>query len=75
MEAVTTDIGMQERVRLVNGRFAIESAPRCGTTVRVRMALPQRPPADGGGPATTISEPNGSTTHTSHEHNQCAARR
>jgi signal transduction histidine kinase len=33
-------LGMQERVRLVNGRFAIESAPRRGTTVRVEIPLP-----------------------------------
>jgi signal transduction histidine kinase len=30
-------LGMQERVRLVNGRFEIESAPRRGTTVRVEI--------------------------------------
>jgi PAS domain S-box-containing protein len=30
-------LGMQERVRLVNGRFAIESAARRGTTVRVEI--------------------------------------
>ncbi|HEU0038189.1 MAG TPA: ATP-binding protein, partial [Verrucomicrobiae bacterium] len=30
-------LGMQERVRLVNGRFAIESAPGRGTTVRVEI--------------------------------------
>jgi signal transduction histidine kinase len=32
-------LGMQERVRLVNGQFAIESAPRRGTTVRVQIPL------------------------------------
>jgi PAS domain S-box-containing protein len=32
-------LGMQERVRLVNGQFAIESAPRRGTTVRVEIPL------------------------------------
>jgi PAS domain S-box-containing protein len=30
-------IGMQERVRLVNGTFSIESLPGKGTTVRVRL--------------------------------------
>jgi two-component system sensor histidine kinase DegS len=30
-------LGMQERVRLVNGRFAIKSAPGKGTTVRVEI--------------------------------------
>ena len=30
-------LGMQERVRLVNGRFAINSAPGKGTTVRVEI--------------------------------------
>ncbi|MDE3085007.1 MAG: sensor histidine kinase, partial [Verrucomicrobiota bacterium] len=32
-------LGMQERVRLVNGEFAIESAPNCGTTVRITIPL------------------------------------
>jgi PAS domain S-box-containing protein len=32
-------LGMQERVRLVNGEFAIESVPRRGTTVRVQIPL------------------------------------
>jgi PAS domain S-box-containing protein len=30
-------LGMQERVRLVNGEFAIESTPQRGTTVRVQI--------------------------------------
>ncbi len=33
-------LGMQERVRLVNGEFAIESVPNRGTTVRVNLPLP-----------------------------------
>jgi PAS domain S-box-containing protein len=33
-------LGMQERVRLVNGQFAIESTPKRGTTVRVQIPLP-----------------------------------
>ena len=33
-------LGMQERVRLVNGQFAIESIPKRGTTVRVEIPLP-----------------------------------
>ncbi len=32
-------LGMQERVRLVNGQFAIESVPNRGTTVRVQIPL------------------------------------
>lgn len=32
-------LGMQERVRLVNGQFAIESVPKRGTTVRVEIPL------------------------------------
>lgn len=32
-------IGMQERVRLVNGTFSIESIPGRGTTVRVQMPV------------------------------------
>ena len=31
---------MRERVRLVNGTIAIDSNPRCGTTIRVRVPLP-----------------------------------
>jgi signal transduction histidine kinase len=30
-------VGMQERVRLVGGRFAISSGPRLGTRVEVRV--------------------------------------
>ena len=42
-------LGMQERVRLVNGEFAIESVPKRGTTVRVQIPIPSaarnsRPP-------------------------------
>ena len=33
-------LAMQERVRLVNGEFAIESIPKRGTTVRVEIPLP-----------------------------------
>lgn len=36
-------LGMQERVRLVNGQFAIESVPKRGTTVRVEIPLPREP--------------------------------
>lgn len=32
-------LGMQERVRLVNGQFTIESVPRRGTTIRVQIPL------------------------------------
>ena len=32
-------LGMQERVRLINGEFAIESRPGHGTTVRVQILL------------------------------------
>jgi PAS domain S-box-containing protein len=35
-------LGMQERVRLVNGEFAIESTPRRGTTVRVQIPFSSR---------------------------------
>jgi signal transduction histidine kinase len=44
-------LGMQERVRLVNGQFAIESVPKRGTTVRVQIPLP---PAD---PKNSAREP------------------
>ncbi|MDO8543311.1 MAG: PAS domain S-box protein [Opitutaceae bacterium] len=40
-------LGMQERVRLVNGEFAIESVPKRGTTVRVQIPLPARSSANG----------------------------
>jgi PAS domain S-box-containing protein len=36
-------LGMQERVRLVNGEFAIESEPGRGTTVRVDIPFTGRP--------------------------------
>lgn len=36
-------LGMQERVRLVNGQFAIEATPRRGTTVRVQIPVSSRP--------------------------------
>jgi PAS domain S-box-containing protein len=39
-------LGMQERVRLVNGEFAIESIPKRGTTVRVQIPISSEPPAD-----------------------------
>jgi signal transduction histidine kinase len=39
-------LGMQERVRLVNGEFAIESAPRRGTTVRVQIPFSLRPQSE-----------------------------
>jgi signal transduction histidine kinase len=38
---------MRERVRLVNGLFVLESAPNCGTTLRVEIPNGQaHPPAD-----------------------------
>jgi signal transduction histidine kinase len=33
-------IGMQERVRLVNGDLVIESRPDAGTSIRARVPLP-----------------------------------
>jgi signal transduction histidine kinase len=36
-------VGMQERVRLVNGRFSIESASGEGTRIHVRLPLDPRP--------------------------------
>ncbi len=36
-------LGMQERVRLVHGEFAVESTPRRGTTVRVQIPFSPRP--------------------------------
>lgn len=42
-------LGMQERVRLVNGEFAIESVPKRGTTVRVQIPLPAENAARRGG--------------------------
>jgi PAS domain S-box-containing protein len=65
-------IGMQERVRLVNGQFAIESSSRRGTTVRVKIPVsPILPSRRGVSPASS-TENTGSQTHTSHEQNQCA---
>jgi PAS domain S-box-containing protein len=39
-------LGMEERVRLVNGQFAVESVPKRGTTVRVQIPLPNSSPLD-----------------------------
>ncbi len=33
-------LGMQERVELIGGRFAVESTPGMGTTVRIQFELP-----------------------------------
>lgn len=66
-------VGMQERVRLVNGRFAVDSAPRRGTTVRVHIPLSPPPSSGGGSPSVPTTEPTGSTYHIPHEQNQCAA--
>jgi PAS domain S-box-containing protein len=38
-------LGMQERVSLVGGEFAVESCPRGGTEVRARFAVPDKAPA------------------------------
>jgi len=66
-------IGMQERVRLVNGQFAIDSAPRRGTTVPVQIPLSPELSMGRGTPSVPITESNGSPYHTSNEQNQCAA--
>jgi PAS domain S-box-containing protein len=36
-------INMRERVRLVNGTIAIESKPKCGTSIHVRVPLDSEP--------------------------------
>jgi hypothetical protein len=64
---------MQERVRLVNGRFSIDSAPRRGTTVRVQIPISPESPTSRGDSSVTQTEPRGSTYHTSNEQDQCAA--
>jgi PAS domain S-box-containing protein len=66
-------IGMQERVRLVNGQFTVDSAPRRGTTIRVRLPLSPELPTGRGTPSLPTTEPTGSTYHTTHEQNQCAS--
>jgi signal transduction histidine kinase len=38
-------IGMQERVRLVNGDLVIESRPDAGTSIRARVPLPGSDPS------------------------------
>lgn len=49
-------LGMQERVRLVNGEFAIESVPKRGTTVRVQIPLsPERAESGASEPVTAVS--------------------
>ncbi|HVU33643.1 MAG TPA: PAS domain S-box protein [Opitutaceae bacterium] len=67
-------LGMQERVRLVNGHFTLESAPRRGTTVRVLIPFPPKLPMGRGTPSHPTTEPRGSSYHTSHEQDQCVAR-
>lgn len=64
-------IGMQERVRLVDGQFTIDSPPRRGTTVRVQIPLSSKHPM---GRRTTLSTPGPAEPphHTSHEQNQSA---
>lgn len=66
-------MGMQERVRLVDGQFSIESMPKRGTTVRVRIPLSPELPMGGGSPSHLTTDTNRLTHHTSHEQNQCAA--
>lgn len=63
-------IGMQERVRLVNGQFTIDSTPRRGTTVRV--IIPFRTTQSTGPGTPSLTESERLTYHTSHEQNQCA---
>lgn len=52
-------LGMEERVRLVNGRFNIESRPSAGTIVRVEIPLDPTSPhaAEAGGGASPDSSP------------------
>jgi signal transduction histidine kinase len=45
-------LGMQERVRLINGEFAIESQPGKGTTVRIQIPLRPARKRPGKGPGT-----------------------
>ena len=65
-------IGMQERVRLVNGCFTIESTPRRGTTVRVQIPVSPIVPVRRDASSVSLTENSGSQNHTSHEQNQCA---
>lgn len=66
-------LGMQERVRLVNGQFAIESAPKRGTAVRVEIPVSSA----GRLPARTDHTPNLRIElnhhRNSHEQNQSAS--
>lgn len=52
-------LGMEERVRLVNGRFNIESRPSAGTIVRVEIPLDATSPhtTEAGGRASSDSSP------------------
>ncbi len=68
-------IGMQERLRLVNGQFTIESTARRGTTVRVQIPLLPTLPGRREASPVPITEPNGSNPRISHEQNQCTTRR
>jgi signal transduction histidine kinase len=71
-------LGMQERVRHVNGSLAIESAPGCGTRLCVRipfdltLSRPVRPGSAGAG--RTLAVASTCADRTPHEENLCAAR-
>lgn len=64
-------IGMQERVRLVGGQFAIDSVPRRGTTVRVHLPTAAKLPRRHGLSPLSETDNNVSNNHTSHEQNHC----
>lgn len=64
-------IGMQERVRLVNGQFTVESTPRRGTTVRVQIPLSPSLTGRRGASLVSTTELNRFTPHY-HEQNQRA---
>jgi PAS domain S-box-containing protein len=68
-------LGMQERVRLVNGKFELESAPRRGTTVRVVIPLTKPPAARSSAPISTQKSNGSHHQTTSHEQDQCAVSR
>lgn len=63
-------LGMQERVRLVNGKFLVESTPGKGTRVVVRVPLGAEAGAKPPAPAPSPSHP---TQPPHHEENICIA--
>lgn len=67
-------LGMQERVRLVNGKFMVESTPGRGTRIIVRVPLADPAAVQPAAGASLLTQPPPSSTPPHHEENICIAR-